>query len=228
MCIRDRDKSATQISEQFNASASRAVDGDTDGNFWGSNSVSLTAWENQAWWEVDLGTVSAIDEIRVYNRTDCCQDFLNDYYIIISETPFASTDLNATLNQSGVESFLQNTQAATPSNIPINSNGRYVRIQLTGQGFLALAEVEVMGCPSTSQGGQSQNINFPLLADMLTTDPAFSISATATSGLPVSFSVQSGPASISGNTVSLTGTPCLLYTSPSPRDATLSRMPSSA
>ncbi len=31
-----------------------------------------------------------------------------------------------------------------------------------------------------------------------------------------------------GTTRPPTGTPCLLYTSPSPRDATLSRMPSSA
>ncbi len=198
-------KSATQQSEQFNASASRAVDGNTDGNFWGSNSVSLTSWTSQPWWEVDLGIVSAIDDILVYNRTDCCQDFLNNYYVIISEEPFTSTDLNATLNQSGVESFLQNTQAGTPSNIPINSNGRYVRIQLIGQGFLALAEVEVMGCPDPNQGGQTQNINFSLLDDKLTIDPAFGISATATSGLPVSFSILSGPASISGNTVSLTG-----------------------
>ena len=54
-------------------------------------------------------------------------------------------------------------------------------------------------------GPQDQTITFGSLADKLTTDPAFSLNATASSGLTVSFSIVSGPATISGNTVTLTG-----------------------
>ena len=51
-----------------------------------------------------------------------------------------------------------------------------------------------------------QTISFAPLADKLTTDAAFTISATATSNLPVSYSIISGPATISGNTITLNGT----------------------
>ena len=54
-------------------------------------------------------------------------------------------------------------------------------------------------------GPQDQTITFGTLADKLTTDPDFNVSATANSGLPVSFNIVSGPATIDGNTISLTG-----------------------
>jgi hypothetical protein len=50
-----------------------------------------------------------------------------------------------------------------------------------------------------------QTINFGALADKTFGDPSFNVNATATSGLAVSFSVLSGPATISGNTVTTTG-----------------------
>ena len=50
-----------------------------------------------------------------------------------------------------------------------------------------------------------QTITFPAIADRLTTDAPFDISATASSGLAMSFSIVSGPASISGNTITLDG-----------------------
>ena len=142
---------AKQSSTNFSASASRAIDGNTDGNFWDSaNSVSLTNWTNNAWWEIDLGGVANIDDVKIWNRGDCCQDVLKNYYVLVSDSPFNSTNLNNTINQSGVFSQLQNGSAARPSTVPINRTGRYVRIQLADQGFVALAEVEIFGCiPNT-------------------------------------------------------------------------------
>jgi uncharacterized repeat protein (TIGR01451 family) len=52
-----------------------------------------------------------------------------------------------------------------------------------------------------------QTIDFPAIADRSVDDSPFIISATADSGLTVSFSVVSGPASVSGNEVTLDGTP---------------------
>ena len=54
---------------------------------------------------------------------------------------------------------------------------------------------------------KEQTINFPSISDKLTTVTSFSISASATSGLPIAFSVESGPASINGNTVTLYDNP---------------------
>lgn len=50
-----------------------------------------------------------------------------------------------------------------------------------------------------------QAISFPQLSSKLTTDEPFDIDATATSGLTVLFEVISGPATIDGNTITITG-----------------------
>jgi len=50
-----------------------------------------------------------------------------------------------------------------------------------------------------------QAITFPTIADKTYGDAPFSISASASSGLPVTFSVVSGPATLNGNAVTLTG-----------------------
>ncbi|MFZ6053318.1 LamG-like jellyroll fold domain-containing protein [Halocola ammonii] len=52
-----------------------------------------------------------------------------------------------------------------------------------------------------------QVINFDLIGNKLINDDPFELSATATSGLPISFEIVSGPATIDGNTVTLTGEP---------------------
>jgi hypothetical protein len=52
-----------------------------------------------------------------------------------------------------------------------------------------------------------QTIDFPAIPDKLTNDLPFDIMATSSSGLPVGFAVVAGPASVVGNTITLTGTP---------------------
>ena len=51
----------------------------------------------------------------------------------------------------------------------------------------------------------SQTLDFPPVADRTFGDPDFDVMATASSGLPVSFSIASGPATVSGSTISITG-----------------------
>nr|WP_281392465.1 MBG domain-containing protein [Chitinophaga varians] len=50
-----------------------------------------------------------------------------------------------------------------------------------------------------------QSITFPAISDKTYGDAAFTLNAAASSNLPVTYSVVSGPATISGNTVTLTG-----------------------
>lgn len=52
---------------------------------------------------------------------------------------------------------------------------------------------------------QPQTIDFPSIADRAVNSPAFDLAATASSGLPVSYQLVSGPATLSGNTLTLTG-----------------------
>ena len=62
-------KNASQISTGFDAPASLAVDGKTDGKF-DNKSVTHTDGGKNPWWEVDLGEEFPIDKIIVFNRID--------------------------------------------------------------------------------------------------------------------------------------------------------------
>ncbi len=55
-------------------------------------------------------------------------------------------------------------------------------------------------------GKAAQTITFASLADQPSTAGPITLSATASSGLPVTFSLVSGPATLSGSTLTLTGT----------------------
>lgn len=63
--------------------------------------------------------------------------------------------------------------------------------------------------PTSNFGGilntSFQAISFPQIPNKLTTDAPFQLNATATSNLPVTYEIVSGPASVNGNTVTLTG-----------------------
>jgi len=58
----------------------------------------------------------------------------------------------------------------------------------------------------TTTGPQNQTISFQAISDKNVNAGPFSVSATASSGLSVSFAIVSGPATISGNTITLNGT----------------------
>ena len=152
-------KPATQSGTQLNAEASRANDGNTNGNFWAGNSVTLTNWVQNAWWEVDLEEIANIETIDVWNRTDCCTELFSNFYVLVSDVPFSSNNLNTTLAQSGVSDYLVSGEAGLPTEVTVNRTGRYVRIQLAGQAFLAIAEVEINGC--TGGGGGCPSAGTP-------------------------------------------------------------------
>ena len=57
-----------------------------------------------------------------------------------------------------------------------------------------------------SNGKINQTITFVTPGNKITTSPPFTLNATSDAGLPVSFALISGPATIQGNTVTLVGT----------------------
>ncbi len=60
---------ASQSSTDFGGEANRAIDGKTTGDY-NKNSVTHTASSADPWWEVDLGSMQAIDRVVFFNRTD--------------------------------------------------------------------------------------------------------------------------------------------------------------
>lgn len=79
-----------------------------------------------------------------------------------------------------------------------------VAIDTAGNLFVADAANNTIR--TTRQVGKAdQLITFGLLPDKSAGDPPFAVTATATSGLPVTLSIISGPATVSSNIVTLTG-----------------------
>ena len=136
-------KPASQSSTEAGASPERANDGNTNGRF-DEGSVSHTQSEFNAWWEVDLGAIYNLSAIRLWNRADCCGNRLKDFHVLVSDTPFVSQDLSATLSQPGVSNVHFPQTAGAQTEINLNRTGRFVRIQLAGQNYLHLAEVEIL------------------------------------------------------------------------------------
>ena len=144
-------KTVRQSSTGYGGNAEKAVDGNREGNY-NANSVSHTSNSPNEWWEVDLGGQKNIREIRIWNRTDCCPERLSNFYVMVSPVPFASGSLSSSLNDYNVWKHNFKGAAGRETIIPVSAKGRYVRIQLAGQNWLSLAEVEVFGSDAGDAG----------------------------------------------------------------------------
>ncbi|MBV5349780.1 discoidin domain-containing protein [bacterium] len=140
-------KQARQSSTGYGGTARYAVDGNKDGNF-NANSVTHTNNAPNEWWEVDLGRPQHIHEIKLWNRTDCCGERLSNFHVFVSQHPLPSGSLSTVLHNPAIWQQHFSGVAGRETTIPVSAVGRYVRIQLAGQNWLSLAEVEVIGTES--------------------------------------------------------------------------------
>ena len=139
---------ASQSSVSHSGAPGRAIDGNNSGQ-WNQGSITHTREEVQPWWQLELPSIVNIEQIAIYNRTNCCGDRLSDVHVFVSETPFGNATLDELLQNSAIwHKFLPGNQPPSAS-MSVNSSGRYVRVQLAGddnlEGILSLAEVEVYG-----------------------------------------------------------------------------------
>ncbi|XP_066304358.1 fucolectin-like [Branchiostoma lanceolatum] len=119
--------------------ASHAVDGNTDGNYY-SGSCASTAHlpdANASWW-VDLGESYMVDSVVIFNRMDCCGDWLNPFNIHIGDSAQVSTN-----PQCGGDHRIDVNQSSFSVLCP-GMRGRYVGVRLPGPSrILQLCEVQV-------------------------------------------------------------------------------------
>lgn len=162
----------TQSSTAFGGEAQRAIDGKTNGD-WNAGSVTHTDQELEPYWQIDLGQTHYIDEIRIFNRTDCCQDRLKNIVVFFANNTegFLHRDINSTMGQNtgnpntavymkplfNLVGDIDPVTGARLARQTIKFNGgdcaeegkpgckiRFVRIQLAGRGYLSLAEVQII------------------------------------------------------------------------------------
>ena len=136
---------ATQSTTNHNGQASRAIDGNTNGD-WSSNSVTHTKNRINSWWEVELANNSKIDQIVLYNRTSCCSNRLSNFSVSV-------------LDEGGSIVWTKYySEIPSPSlTINLDASGKSVRVNLDG--ILSLAEVKVFGSSLTDQGVTNLALN---------------------------------------------------------------------
>ncbi|WP_316815314.1 BT_3987 domain-containing protein [Pedobacter nyackensis] len=123
----------------------RGNDGNTDGE-WGNASVCESGAGLEQYWEVDLGGVSPrIDDVKIWNRTDCCDDRTAKFYLFISDVPFTGKTVAASLAQPGVYNYYNDGKAGLPTVVLPKVSGRYIRLQNTTSASLTLAELTATG-----------------------------------------------------------------------------------
>ena len=135
---------ATQSSTTNGGIASKAIDGNQNGDFF-IGSVTHTDHRFQEWWEVDLGSIADITSINLYNRTDCCLERGTNYHVFVSDVPFNSTTVAGSQAQPGVLDLFDAGTIASPTILSVNRTGRFVRVQISTTNAFSLAEVEVFG-----------------------------------------------------------------------------------
>ena len=171
-------KAATQSSTYLNNAASRAVDGNTNGNL-DSGSTTYTNDEANAWWQVDLGASYAISTVVLWNRTDCCANRLSNFYVFVSDSDLTGRSYSSILADSSVRRFQVAGQAPTPLNLSIVTSGRFVRVQLAGSNSLSLAEVQVLEGAGVPNAPPSVSLSAPANNATFTAPATVNLSANA-------------------------------------------------
>ena len=102
--------------------------------------------------------------------------------------------------------------ADLPTNAPLNGGVANLTVTLRSAGPRTLAATNITDAAKSSTAAivtvvsqQPQTITFNPLSDQVYGAPAVALSASTSSGLPVNFSVLSGPATLNGTNLSITG-----------------------
>ena len=155
----------SQMGQYGDGSSDLAVDGDTTGSSpWGLTAdLQHASSGTEPWWKVDLESEATLDHVKIFNRSNCCQSRLENFYVFISTQDIdASQSISTLLADSTIQSIHNTNTLGLTESIPLNqSQGRYVVLKLVGTNrILHLAEVEVWGCTeSNSQRFQNPNID---------------------------------------------------------------------
>ncbi|NCA81114.1 MAG: hypothetical protein EOM72_00010 [Opitutae bacterium] len=177
--------------ESGSANATFAVEWSTDGSAWTPVTVSglpaegaATGWYLISSLELPSGAVSAALQLR-WVKSGSVAMRLDDVKLEGVTAAAVFVDGYENLAVAGTSQLVEGLSQNT---------AYYFRVRAEGEG----------GCPSansataevtTPMGIQDQTIDFPAIGDKVISD-VVELSATASSGLPVSFAVLSGPAEI--------------------------------
>ena len=115
--------------------AQGAVDGIISGSY-----AFHTSNQANPWWQVDLGGQASIDEVRIFNRLDCCAERARTLQVMLSDDGRQWR----TVYRHGGNLF--GGRDGKPLKVALSgASARYVRLQLNEANWFHLDEVEVYG-----------------------------------------------------------------------------------
>lgn len=186
-----------------NAAASRAVDGNVNGVY-SAGSVAHSGYQDRPWWQVDLGSATQLDHVRIWKRTDCCAERAQNLTVFAASTDMTGrsyADLVADplvakrdFGASVITDFID---------VPVSAVGRYVRLQATSTTYLNIAEVQVYGATSgaptiATPGAQTTKVGATVSLQIGASDPDGDALAFSATGLPAGLSIGAATGVISG------------------------------
>jgi hypothetical protein len=142
-------QSSIDPANNFLGIPANAIDGNRNGN-WLDGSVTHTRADDPptesglyAWWEVSLNQAYLVDNVIIFNRTDCCITRIEPFRLTIfmGNSPVYSQD---------IATFIPDIAGPNISGMTFSlaqGVGDRVRIQLTHPDWLSLAEVEIYASP---------------------------------------------------------------------------------
>jgi len=160
-----------------------------------------------------------IDDMRLYNRALSADEIWSIYQAIAPEITTQPADQTVTVGQTAT--FNVKANGTVPMSYQWRKNGVDISgatnasyttpetITADNGAVFSVVVINAVGDDMTSGEAtltvkRSQVITFPVIPDQLRTN-LVTLTATASSGLPVSFTVASGPAQITGGILSFTG-----------------------
>jgi hypothetical protein len=136
----------TQSTAGYGA-ASAAVDGNIDTQWGGGSCMHTDENANNPWWRVDFGREVEVTGLRVYNRGDCCQDWLQGFSVYVGNNAGVLGNAACAVNQSAPLSAPYTEDVTCDAPVV----GQYMYIRLEGANrTLTLCEVQVQGYDSPS------------------------------------------------------------------------------
>jgi len=144
---------ARQSSTRFGREAGMALDGNAFQRWvWNIPTIPHTGNDLNAWWQVDLGAVTDVGHVEIYNRSDCCWTRLDNVWVFVSDTNLGNVNLAANLADPDVTAQFIGGAFGHSRSIAMNATGRYVTVQLAGRNPLHMPEVKVFrGATSATQ-----------------------------------------------------------------------------
>lgn len=138
-------KKVFQSSVGYDGKPELAIDGNRNPAYAAKTTTHTADGDKMPWWEIDLGAVHRVTQIRIFNRADpCCRERILGAQVIVSDQPLPRPDGMASQRKRVFPIGDVRPVYDFPTNgMPV----RFVRVQLPKPGALSLAEVEVMGDP---------------------------------------------------------------------------------